>query len=890
VLRAAAVRVRLDHRKLAKKQQARKQGWQDEAWDYFDEVPEVKSLLWFLGNAASKLKIYVAVRPDDDPNAAPIPATDPESGIPLALAQRAQAELNRLKGPLGGRSEIQRECKMNLEAVGECYLVGRAPRMLYADPNDPSKTTAVTAFDTPPRGTVEVGIIPEEWDIRSTREVTVKGDGAYYIRDDPSSSNEGEKLDERVDTIIRIYQRHPGASALADCNMRGVLSECELLTLLTNELKAESKSRQSAGFMTLPNELSYGSGSVTIIDPDDGTEGEPNVEGEDAEEAETDAFEEALMQAIVAPIEDPAAPESVYPLLIRGEAQYLHPDFLRHFSIARDTTQLIEERIEKRVERLARGMNAPVETTMGHQSTTFANAGQVDEDTYEDHLEPGFVLFVDALTVGYLIPNLLDGLAGDPTLIERLIVWFDPSDVIRRTDPVSDADKGLEVGAISWDAWRTYKGFSEADQPDILEHLFRAVLNTSRPDPNLVDAIIRELDPGLDIPEPVQIEAAQDGQAAVDPRVAALRLLVGALRSDRRPEVLAASARVAAREASRPSRQLAAIDPALRSKIIAAADRALARVIEKAGTRLKVKGVQTNALLKTVAPMYAASTLGRSLVAAAGFHDDDLIGDDAWISLETQYRAWVADAQSKSLKLAQSIAPMTTPHVTELARRQASDLEASWEWLADELHTLAIAKLYEPDAPEPNAGEFDPTVRIPAGMIRQALARAGGANNIEPVNNLRAAAISVEIPSYVARDNGGPLGGIGNGALITEALTDSGAAVEAYEWVYGPAFRKSPFEEHEALDGETFVDFDADVLAAGDWVGDFYFPGDHDGCACDFVATWAMPGDLASDDVALSGDEPATDASTSGPDLEAEPAPRDDNAPIVRGPANKGKK
>lgn len=886
VLRAAAIRIRLDNRKAASQQQARKQKWQDEGWEYFDEVPEVKNLIWFLGNAASKLHLFVAVRPEDDPNAEPIPATDPESGIPPALAARAQAELNRLKGPLGGRSEIQREAKMNIEIAGECYLVGRAPRILYQDDRDPTKTKALPGNVPAPMGHTEVAIIPEAWDIKSTREVTVKGDGEYWIKDDPTAGGNGEKLDEAVDTIIRIYQRHPGASALADSHLRGVLGECELLTLLTNELKAESKSRQSAGFLTLPNELSYGPSNVVAIDADDGTPDEPNVESEDAEEAATDDFEEALMEAIVAPIEDPSAPESVYPLVIRGEAQYLHPDFLRHFNIARDTTQLIDERIEKRVERVARGMNAPVEVTQGHQQTTFANAIQVDEDTYEDYLQPGFVLMVDALTIGYLQPNLLDGLpTGDPTLIERLIVWFDPKDVIKKTDPAEKSKEAFDLGAISWDAYRSYGGFSEDDAPDILEHLFRAILNTSRPDPNLVDAIIRELDPGIEIPEPVQVEAAQEnnGQAAVDPRVHALRILGGLMRSDKEA-VLTAGARVAAKEASKPSRQLAAIDGPLRAKIIAAADRSLARVLEKAGTRLKVKGVQTNALLKSVHPMYAAATLGRSLVAAAGFHDDDLIGDDAWVALETQYRAWVGDAQSKALKAAQRIAPLAPQTVTRVARQQSGDLDASWEWLADQLHDLAVAKIYEPDAPDPTAGEFDPTVRIPAGLVRQALARAGGANNIEPLNNLRAAAVSVEIPSYVAQNDGLPLGGIGNGAAITEALTDAGASVEAYEWDYGPAFRKSPFEEHEALDGETFVNFDDDVLAAGDWIGDFYFPGDHDGCACDFAATWVSPEDQAASDAALTTDDTEPAAPVEGD------TPERDDAPTVGRTSGKGKK
>lgn len=80
-------------------------------------------------------------------------------------------------------------------------------------------------------------------------------------------------------------------------------------------------------------------------------------------------------------------------------------------------------------------------------------------------------------------------------------------------------------------------------------------------------------------------------------------------------------------------------------------------------------------------------------------------------------------------------------------------------------------------------------------------------------------------------------GGIGTGIVLAEVLDESGFSTEGYEWVYGVFTRDKPFEPHEALDGEQFEDFDADVLAnPGDWPDTSHFyPGDHDGCACDFA-------------------------------------------------------
>jgi hypothetical protein len=60
--------------------------------------------------------------------------------------------------------------------------------------------------------------------------------------------------------------------------------------------------------------------------------------------------------------------------------------------------------------------------------------------------------------------------------------------------------------------------------------------------------------------------------------------------------------------------------------------------------------------------------------------------------------------------------------------------------------------------------------------------------------------------------------------------------------VYGdPSARSAPFEPHEALDGVDFETWDDPVLANEEgWPDtDFYAPGDHFGCLCDFEVRFA---------------------------------------------------
>jgi hypothetical protein len=161
-----------------------------------------------------------------------------------------------------------------------------------------------------------------------------------------------------------------------------------------------------------------------------------------------------------------------------------------------------------------------------------------------------------------------------------------------------------------------------------------------------------------------------------------------------------------------------------------------------------------------------------------------------------------------------------------LEPQQADDLDGAWVWFAAALTGLATAKLWTPDPSAPTIGEHDPSVMIPAGMVRQAVARAGGAQGL----------ITGGQDAWVTLTDAGtrPAGGIGTGDLIRGALRDGGATIEGYVWRYGPAFRARPFEPHMSLDGQSFENFDSDVLASDGTFGfGFWIPGDHAGCSCD---------------------------------------------------------
>ena len=78
----------------------------------------------------------------------------------------------------------------------------------------------------------------------------------------------------------------------------------------------------------------------------------------------------------------------------------------------------------------------------------------------------------------------------------------------------------------------------------------------------------------------------------------------------------------------------------------------------------------------------------------------------------------------------------------------------------------------------------------------------------------------------------------GQDPAAADALTEAvGAYATQYTWEVGDPQR--PFEPHQELDGVTWFsweEFDKlDVNAADSWLpGNVYFPGDHDGCQCEY--------------------------------------------------------
>jgi len=455
------------------------QGWQNEVWSYFDEVPEVKYTVRHIGSAMAKLRLVVAW---DDPadNRLPAPIFDDggvlidAAGLSADLAASAVAELGRLDVHTdGGIPALLEAMNQQFEIVGECWFVGYGP-------------TAVSE---------------EQWEIRSVDEVEQRND-AIWVRDSPDQKQDDQRrLDPTSDTIMRLWVHHPRWRRLADSPLRSAMSDCRALIGLANEIIAETNSQASAGILLMPNEIDDGSPDFT-----------------DEEGGDDDPFLTELENALVDPIIDPESPRAVAPILLRGPAADLAE--VRHLSFGRDRAETLDKRIEARVTRLARAMNMPPEVVTGLSETTFNNAEQIDEDKWLDHYEPRARLIGAMLTSVYLRPNLVDA-GHDPAAVAKLRVWGDGSALIRQPNVEKNASAAHKSLTISDAAYRRAAGFGDADAPDGDEVLRRtATAGTVTGDVTLALLQLLVADrAGLDVTPTVPANLAPGIVAAAAPDV-----------------------------------------------------------------------------------------------------------------------------------------------------------------------------------------------------------------------------------------------------------------------------------------------------------------------------------------------------------------------------------
>lgn len=804
---------RKDVAALLKTQQA----WQQSAWYYFDEVGEMKDAVRFVENAFRRCRLFAGLQrdPDAEPiavaDAVPSPdddddvASEDEAGNdrgPLDYLTQAQADecdaiLSSFAARDGGQAALLGKLGTNIFLVGEAYMVNRTTPVRRPNPGEDAAQIE-TGFD---------------WEIRSRDEVRKpqNGDGVELIDTPDVAAGQGIQL-TGADFIERVWRKHARYSGWADSNVRAAIGALEEVYLLNRLARSNTRSRILAGILTMPDELDFG-------DDDQPMDGEPG--------RKSVGFDRELEEAMAAVISSEEDANSVAPLILRGPADLLDAKVTRVIEFPRRYGSEEAGQYKEAIAKIGRAIELPLERLAGLEGINHWSAWLIDDDTYKAYIKPLLEICAEAILYGFLRPMLLQN-GWDQDLVDRVVVAVDASKLVARPDRGKVATEGytLDVPAISAEAWRKSNSFGDDDAPND-EEMQRHIAVKAGVDQVTAGRMLAEL--GL-LPDDLtaQMQAAElpptaptgtpgENEPGVEPVPAG-----GEGGTPHGPPALAAS--------GAPRRtvhtRLAAADRTLMARLQTAVDAAMNRAQEKAGARLRTLAMKTPSgrdILRSrdISNEECARTLGAATVAA--LTTGSVLFAGMFDHLRVQWNAWVEQAQQDALDESESSGTLSAFDRSTLTARFEQARDDAWAWLAAAL-LVASDQIAAGTQDRPPTGEQNPLLVVPPAIVREALARAGGAGD---VIKGRSGALTLA--------SGDPVGGVATGQIASDAFTAAGAPWVGYVWVHGDP--KEPFEPHLQLDGVEITDWgDASLATSGDWPQvDGYFPGDHLWCTCSFT-------------------------------------------------------
>lgn len=509
------------------------ESWQEDAWEMYDLVGEMRFLVNVLASQASKARFYVG-KIADSPTDPPVPTED----------QRLIDALEAIGDGPTGFSQLVKRLYINLEVPGDGWLVGIPESMMPDARRERARATERGDEDVPPIVSIaDVNLDDLVWRMLSVSEVKFDQEKVILIL--------GNGADDKVTTtpdevyMIRVWDSHPRRAWEADSPTRSALPVLRELVGLTMHISAQIDSRLAgAGVLLAPASAAKAAKIALGLDP----------EGPD------DPFTDALIEAMITPISDRANASAYVPLVWTVPDESV--DKFKFLDFAKPLDAQAKEMRDEAIRRYALSADAPPELLLGVGSMNHWGAWLVQEDVVRTHLEPRLALLADALTEQYLRPVMAEIGAWSEAEIENHVVWFDVEHLIVRVSRGDDAREAYRDGVINAEAYRDAFGFSEDDAPEAyrgdpavaaaLEMVSRAP--SLAQSPGLIELVrqIREIT--ADASGDVQMLLAPERDTTPEPEAGEGPPVPSDPTPDEMPPTLSASIQAVARRAARARR------------------------------------------------------------------------------------------------------------------------------------------------------------------------------------------------------------------------------------------------------------------------------------------------------------------------------------------------
>ncbi|MEU2264943.1 hypothetical protein ABZ568_00515 [Streptomyces olindensis] len=386
--------------------------WQQSAWQFYKDVPEVRFAGTWVGNAMSGATLYAGRRSED-------------GTIERAPDDHRAAEIVReIAGGPDGQAILLGDFGPHLVVAGEGWIVVR-PTL---DKND-----TVNGYD---------------WRVLSTREVKQEGGGKLTAEIDgedvpipPYDPNADP--DPMAPIAIRVWKPAPDRHIEADSPVRSSMVLLEELQLLNAAVAAIARSRITGrGVLLVPKGTRFPTA--------------PGTSG-DAEDDLLEVFLEVSSTAI----REPDSAAATVPIILEVPAEVISD--IKWMSFESPFDELALRLREEAIRRFANGLEVPAEILLGLGDANHWSAWALTAEAIRMGVEPRLGIVCHALTTMWLRPIL--EAEGDEDADDWL-VWHDTSSLRVQSNRAQTALEAFNLGLISGTAARRETGFEESDAPD----------------------------------------------------------------------------------------------------------------------------------------------------------------------------------------------------------------------------------------------------------------------------------------------------------------------------------------------------------------------------------------------------------------------------------------
>jgi hypothetical protein len=403
-----AAATRWTTRSLRSQGKQQNSGWQHQAWGFYDSTPEMRFAAGWIGNAMGKGRLIAGVRASDG------------TVDPLPETHRAAQLVATVAGGPAGQSQMLAAFGPHLVVAGEGWIVIRPADERAGRPADEWRVMSVLEISQSGRGL----------------EAEIDGEKVNIPAHDPDNS------DPLAPAAIRVWQPHPRRYIEADSPIRSSLGLLEELRLLNAAVAAIARSRLTGrGVLLVPAGVRFP------------TTGQPGDQGEDD-------LLDVFMTVAETAYKEPESAAAAVPIILEVPAEAIGD--IKRITFESDFDSLAVTLREESIRRFATGLDIPAEILLGQGGINHWGLWQLQSEAVTLAIEPRLATVADALTTQWLRPMLEDEAVPDA---DRVLVWYDTSQLRVRGNRSQTALEVYDRGAISAEALRRETGFDETDAP-----------------------------------------------------------------------------------------------------------------------------------------------------------------------------------------------------------------------------------------------------------------------------------------------------------------------------------------------------------------------------------------------------------------------------------------